>query len=51
MSFKRWMHKEDVAPIDDGILLSHEKERTPSAATRMDPVIISPSKSEKDKNI
>ena len=38
MSINRWMDKEDVVPIYDGILLSHKKnnEKMPFAATWMD---------------
>ena len=37
MSIDRWLDKEDVVPICNGILLSHKKNETmPFAATWMD---------------
>ena len=41
MFINRWMHREDVVHIYNGILLSHEKDKLmPSAATWMEPEIL-----------
>ena len=36
MSIDRWMDKEDVAHIYNGILLSHKKERNNAISSNMD---------------
>ena len=52
MSIDRWMDREDVVHIHNGILLSHKKnEIIPFAATWMDLEIIKLSElSQKEKN-
>ena len=52
MSVDRWMEKEDVVYVSNGILLSHKKnEITPLAVTWRDLEIILLSKSDRERHI